>query len=181
MRHLLTLAVGLCLLAALGACRTLPTAEDAAAPAPTDAAHAPTDAAPAPSDAHGAVVTLHGPDGEARSFAVEVAADGASRQRGLMGRTDLPAGTGMLFVFPADTTGAFWMKDTLVPLSIAFVDVDGRVVTVRDMQPCDADPCPRYHADGPYRFALEVPQGELDGVGSGWRLDTAQPGADGGG
>jgi uncharacterized membrane protein (UPF0127 family) len=71
----------------------------------------------------------------------------------------------MLFVFPRTTTGTFWMKDTLIPLDIAFFANDGSLVDVLQMEPCppdtpDAD-CPSYAAAGPYRFALEAPQGDL--------------------
>jgi uncharacterized protein len=96
---------------------------------------------------------------------LEVAADPAARERGLMGRERLPAGTGMVFLFPADVQGAFWMKDTLVPLSIAFVAADGRVVGVREMVPCRADPCPLYQPAAPYRYAVELPAGAFRAAG----------------
>jgi uncharacterized protein len=96
---------------------------------------------------------------------LEVAADPAARERGLMGRERLPAGTGMVFLFPADVQGAFWMKDTLVPLSIAFVAADGRVVGVREMVPCRADPCPLYQPAVPYRYAVELPAGAFRAAG----------------
>jgi uncharacterized membrane protein (UPF0127 family) len=68
----------------------------------------------------------------------------------------------MLFVFGEDTDAAFWMKDTLIPLSIAFIDADGRIVTIHDMEPCTADPCEIYGSDAPYRTALEVNKGAFD-------------------
>lgn len=90
---------------------------------------------------------------------VEVADTDALREKGLMGRTDLAADAGMAFVWPADTTSAFWMKDTPLPLSIAFVSADGRVLALLDMEPCRADPCPIYDPHASYRVALEVKQG----------------------
>jgi uncharacterized protein len=88
-----------------------------------------------------------------------VAPDPPSRTRGLSGRTSVPPGTGMVFLYPEDTTGGFWMKDTLVPLSIAFVSSSGRVVSVSEMVPCRADPCEVYSPAGPYRYAVELPAG----------------------
>ena len=90
---------------------------------------------------------------------VEVADTDAERERGLMGRQELPPDSGMAFVFPRDTTASFWMKDTLIPLSIAFYDDAGRIVRILDMQPCRADPCPIYDPQVAYRGALEVNEG----------------------
>ncbi len=108
---------------------------------------------------------------------LEVAASQAARERGLMGRPRIPPGTGMVFLFPGDTTGAFWMKDTLVPLSIAFVAAGGRVVAVEEMAPCRADPCPLYAAGRPYRYAVELPAGAFAaaGVGPGDRVVPSEP------
>ncbi len=63
---------------------------------------------------------------------------------------------GMLFVFPQDTTGGFWMKDTLVPLTIVFFDARGSRVRRLSMTPCLRDPCPIYSPRRKYRFALEL-------------------------
>lgn len=110
---------------------------------------------------------------------LEVAADPASRARGLMGRGKLPQGTGMVFLYPADVTEAYWMKDTLVPLSIAFVAADGRVVSVAEMTPCAADPCPSWAPAGPYRYAVELPGGAFGaaGVGKGAKVVPVDPAA----
>jgi uncharacterized membrane protein (UPF0127 family) len=100
------------------------------------------------------------------------------RSRGLMRRTDLAGHDGMIFRFPADTTGSFWMKDTPLPLSIAWFDSAGAFVSAADMEPClDRPSCPTYSAAGPYRFALEVPKGALPalGVGPGSRLLLGGP------
>jgi len=88
------------------------------------------------------------------------------RARGLMEVTDLAGYPGMLFVFPADSEGGFWMRNTPLPLSIAYLDADGAIVSTADMDPCDDVPtCPSYPADGPYRFTVEVPQGALGDLG----------------
>jgi len=89
-------------------------------------------------------------------LSVQVAADDASRDRGLMGVTDLPENHGMAFTWGSPTDATFWMKDTLIPLSIAFVDQDGKVVTIKEMTPCTADPCTTYAADAPYTMAIEA-------------------------
>jgi uncharacterized membrane protein (UPF0127 family) len=62
----------------------------------------------------------------------------------------------MLFVFPRETTGGFWMKNTLVPLTIAFFDVNGKRVRKLSMTPCREDPCRIYEPGRRYRFALEL-------------------------
>jgi len=101
------------------------------------------------------------------------------KARGLMGRTDLAGHDGMLFVWDSDTSGGFWMKDTVLPLSIAWFDAGGRFVSSADMEPClnRGSNCPNYDPAGPYRFALEVPQGKLAamGIGPGSVLQVGGP------
>ena len=63
----------------------------------------------------------------------------------------------MLFVFPDATSGGFWMKNTLVPLTIVFFDSAGKRVRKLSMTPCRKDPCPIYDPGRRYRFALELP------------------------
>jgi uncharacterized protein len=90
------------------------------------------------------------------------------RARGLMEVADLAGYDGMLFAFAEDSFGGFWMANTAVPLSIAFIDVAGQVVATFDMEPCpDSVDCPSYEPDIAYRWALEVPQGGLEGFGLG--------------
>jgi uncharacterized membrane protein (UPF0127 family) len=103
---------------------------------------------------------------------VEVADDEDERARGLMGRTELEENAGMVFLFPEETRGAFWMKNTLIPLSIAFYDADGRILRILDMEPCREDPCPLYEPGVAYRGALEVNRGAFErwGVREGDRL-----------
>jgi uncharacterized membrane protein (UPF0127 family) len=107
-------------------------------------------------------------DGTVTACCLLVAADSETRQRGLMEVTDLGGYQGMVFVWDADTSGGFWMRNTPTPLSIAFFDADGDFVGAQDMSPCDDSPdCPAYPSPGTYRFALEVFQGELDDLGVG--------------
>jgi uncharacterized membrane protein (UPF0127 family) len=106
-------------------------------------------------------VSIHTADGEI-TVRVEVADNRGERERGLMGRRELADDAGMVFVFPTDSTSAFWMKDTLIPLSIAFYDESGRIVRILDMQPCRRDPCALYDPGASYRGALEVNRGAFD-------------------
>jgi uncharacterized protein len=95
------------------------------------------------------------------SVRVEIAETEPAWKRGLMYRRQLAARSGMIFVFPADFRVRFWMKNTRIPLSIAFFDSNGRILRIRDMSPCRRDPCPRYGAGAPFRGALEVNRGAL--------------------
>lgn len=88
-------------------------------------------------------------------FRPELALTSARRPVGLMNRRPAPA-DGMLFVFPTDTRGGFWMKNTLVPLTIAFFDAQGKRVRKLSMTPCRSDPCALYKPKTWYRFALEL-------------------------
>jgi uncharacterized membrane protein (UPF0127 family) len=92
---------------------------------------------------------------------LELAETREERRVGLSSRESLPADAGMLFVFDEDHRGSFWMKDTLIPLSIAFLDARGVILEILDMEPCAADPCPTYDPDVAYRSALEVNQGSF--------------------
>lgn len=93
---------------------------------------------------------------------VEVAATAAARNRGLMFREHLAPDHGMLFVFEDDTSTCFWMKNTPLPLTIAFIDTQGVIINLRDMQPhSEASHCPAR----PMRYALEMRQGWFLGYG----------------
>jgi uncharacterized membrane protein (UPF0127 family) len=93
------------------------------------------------------------------AWAVALADTPALRSQGLMGVIDLGGLDGMLFSWPGDTASGFWMKDTLIPLDVAFFSVDGSLVDLLSMVPCEEDPCPSYRSSGAYRFALEAPLG----------------------
>ena len=91
-----------------------------------------------------------------RVLSVEVADTPAEREYGLMRRTSMPENQGMLFVFPADSRQCMWMKDTLIPLSVAFMDAQGRIVNIADMQPQSR----QIHCSAkPVRYALEMNRG----------------------
>ncbi len=103
-------------------------------------------------------------------FRVEVADTPRERGRGLMGRTHVPADGGMLFVFERPGRPCFWMRDTPLPLSIAFIDATGRIASLADMQPrTDTLHCPGTDV----RYALEVRQGEFQrrGISPRARVD----------
>ncbi len=106
--------------------------------------------------APGATLGILNSAGERVEVPVEIADTDEERQTGLMGRTALPEDAGMLFVFGAEQQLSFWMKDTLIPLSIAFIDSEGRIVDIQDMQPLDEAPHP---SAAPAQYALEVNQG----------------------
>jgi len=113
------------------------------------------------------VVTL--PDGTVHEWCVWLADTPALRAQGLMAVTDpeLGGAPAMVFTFPGDATSGFWMKDTLLPLSIAWYAADGTLVSAADMDPCPSDggTCPITTAAGPYRYAVEVAQGDLGRLG----------------
>jgi uncharacterized membrane protein (UPF0127 family) len=117
-------------------------------------------------------VEVHITDASGRAHDLCMLAASTSRQqdRGLMQVTDRTLGgyAGMLFAFTQDVSGPFWMRNTPMPLSIAFIDRSGRTVSVADMAPCGAiGDCPYTYAAGPFRWAVEVPQGRLAGIGLG--------------
>jgi uncharacterized protein len=87
---------------------------------------------------------------------VRIAETQPERAAGLMHVMALAQDDGMAFVFDGPVTDPFWMKDTLIPLSVAFVGGNGRIISESDMDPCTADPCPTYPASGPYTMAIEA-------------------------
>jgi uncharacterized membrane protein (UPF0127 family) len=96
------------------------------------------------------------------SLRAEIARTDEERSTGLMHRKKVPDGEGMLFIFDRDRILSFWMKDTLVPLSIAFIAYNGRILEIRDMQPRDLSSIQSGRAA---RYALEAPQGWFDRAG----------------
>ena len=107
------------------------------------------------------------------SLDVQVADTSDERQTGLMGRESLSPYDGMAFVWEEPVVSSFWMKDTLIPLSIAFWDDAGRIISILDMDPCTEDPCPSYGPDEPFVGAVEVDRGALEerGVTVGDRVE----------
>lgn len=110
--------------------------------------------------------------GEEVEVRVEIADSPDEQVRGLMERTALAEDRGMLFVFPDEEVRSFWMKNTLIPLSIAYMDSEGRIVDLQDMKPLD-DEEPHYVSSEPAQFALEVNKGffEEHGVEVGDRAE----------
>jgi uncharacterized protein len=96
---------------------------------------------------------------------VEIADDEEKRAFGLMHREHLPEDRGMVFLFFEEAGGGFWMKNTLIPLSIAFFGEDGEILAIMDMEPCEEDPCPVYDPGVAYWGALEVNQSAFDRLG----------------
>ena len=99
----------------------------------------------------------------------ELAVTPEQQMTGMMFRREMNGNEGMLFVADDKSTRCFWMKNTLVPLSIAFIDDDGTIVNLADMQPLDEH---SHCAKAPVRYALEMPRGWFDkrGVKAGFKL-----------
>jgi hypothetical protein len=101
---------------------------------------------------------------------VEIADTPALRERGLMYRDSLPPDYGMLFVYPDEGVRGFWMRNTVIPLDIAFMDRNGVILNVEQMAPRDEN---ETYSAGPAQYALEMPEGWFaeHGVGVGDRLE----------
>ncbi len=89
-----------------------------------------------------------------------------------MNRTSLPDDQGMIFIFAQDSLTPFWMKDTLIPLSVAFVGADGTVVDVQEMQALSED---NHYPAKPYRYAIEANAGwyAANGIAPGDSADVS--------
>lgn len=100
------------------------------------------------------------------TLTISTAIDGRSREIGLMFREKIGANEGMLFAFPTDEKYCMWMKNTKVPLSVAFLDAAGEIINIEHMRPETETP---HCAIAPARYALEVPKGwfQLHGIRSG--------------
>lgn len=99
----------------------------------------------------------------------QVAATPDQRSTGLMYRQQMPAGEGMLFVFDGPSEQCFWMKNTLIPLTAAFVADDGTIVNLADMKPLTTD---SHCSAKPVRYVLEMNQGwfQKKGIKAGFKL-----------
>jgi uncharacterized membrane protein (UPF0127 family) len=126
------------------------------ASAACDSGHAPGESASPTAMLETTTVAVVGADGARQELTVELARTSAERSRGLMFREELAEDAGMLFLFREDTQTGFWMRNTLVPLSIAFIAADGTILEVQDMEPETTD---LHRPDQTYRYALEVNQG----------------------
>lgn len=147
MNRLIPIAV----LLALTACGTgdpVPTATEARQEA---------DAAGALSAAEGPRVVTPG----GAQIDVEVASTPATRARGLMFRDHLPRGRGMIFIFPNEEIQSFWMKNTLIPLDMVWINSEDSIVHIEQrVPPCPGEPCPSYTSDARAKYVLELSGGE---------------------
>jgi hypothetical protein len=92
----------------------------------------------------------------------EIARTQEEKEQGLMYRKELPDGEGMFFIFDRDQVLSFWMKNTYIPLSIAYISYDGTIIDIKDMYPHDTN---SVRSSRSVRYALEVPQGWFDRAG----------------
>jgi len=123
----------------------------------------------APPEVPGATLPVVWLEVGAHRVSAEVAAAPAARARGLMFRETLPPDHGMLFIFEQEQVLQFWMRNTVIPLSIAYADARGRIVRIADLDPLDES---RVSSLAPARYALEMRQGWFRdrGVHEGDRL-----------
>ena len=101
-----------------------------------------------------------------RHARVEIANTDETRRKGLMFRTRLADSSGMIFIFAREQPVSMWMRNTRIPLSVAFIDARGRIVNIERMQPETEE---THASNGPVKYALEMQQGwfEKHGIGSG--------------
>ena len=111
-------------------------------------------------------------NGNPINIKAEIARTDEERSRGFMNRKKIPEGTGMLFVFEKDEVLNFWMKNTPVPLSIAYIDSSGKIRNIFDMKPFSLEPV---KSTVSVRYALEVPQGwfSRNGIKTGDKIDLS--------
>jgi len=106
-------------------------------------------------------IKIYVPDG--RAITAELAITDEERARGLMFRETIAPDYGMLFCFTEEDLHAFWMKNTLIPLDMLWLDKDRRIVHIaRNVPPCKEDPCPSYEPDRPGSYVLELGAGGAD-------------------
>lgn len=106
-------------------------------------------------------LTIAASGGDEVPVRVEIADDTVEQAEGLMNREKLGKERGMLFVYPDEREMSFWMKNTLIPLSIAYIDSKERIVDIQDMKALDDEP-PHYVSAEPAQYALEVNKGFFD-------------------
>jgi uncharacterized membrane protein (UPF0127 family) len=109
-----------------------------------------------------AVLTIERAGSTPVEITVEIARTEEEKAQGLMHRKKLPDGEGMIFIYDRDHQMSFWMKNTVIPLSIAFIAADGRIIEIKDMQPLDLS---SVKSSRSVRYALETPQGWFDRAG----------------
>ena len=109
-----------------------------------------------------------------KTVTVEVAITPAQLEQGLKYRRSLPGDRGMLFAYSRAEIRPFWMKDTLIPLSIAFIDGEGRIINIEEMEPDDGNA--NHWPDRPFLYALEMNRGwfEKNNIRPGDLVDTGR-------
>ena len=102
-------------------------------------------------------ITFENGNGDKIKILAEIADSSEERQTGLMYRKYLGQKKGMIFVFPAESNYSFWMKNTLIPLDMIFVDGDFEIVDIiENVPPCKNNPCPNYTPNGDALYVIEV-------------------------
>jgi len=94
------------------------------------------------------------------TYTVQVADEDHEQRIGLMHVTQMPQDKGMIFLFDFESRQGFWMKNTLIPLDIIFIDKDWKILNIAQAQPCKADPCPSYYSNGLSTYVLELNAGQ---------------------
>lgn len=139
-----------------------PVVEGASTDAPGD-----PERRPLPGFSELAISVDPGDGRELLEWCLLAALNAEQRSRGFIGVDRLDGYPGMVFVYQEDWQNSYHMRGVPIPLSIAWLDIDGRIVRTTDMEPCEASrtDCPTYSAGGIYRMAVEVPAGGLDELG----------------
>lgn len=119
------------------------------------------------------LIITRGDGGDSMELDVAVMETPEERAQGLMFVEEMGDRQGMVFLYDEPTTTGFWMKNTLIPLTLAVWDEGGTILAILDMEPCDEDPCPTYYPGVPFVGAVEVNQGafQTHGIAVG---DTAR-------
>lgn len=100
------------------------------------------------------------------AFILEKAITLSEKQQGLMFRKSLPENHGMIFIFNGEETQTFWMKNTLIPLDIIFLDKNLRIVDIKEnVQPCRSDPCETYSSIVPAQYVIELNGKTAENIG----------------
>ncbi len=142
----------------LTACVPFEINQNTLAPTPRNATLSPATLTPTPGQTTLSIVpaTITRSGGDTLAMTVELARTSQEQETGLMGRTTLPADRGMLFIFPQPGLVGFWMKDTLIALSVAFIDANGQIIDIQEMEPMSETV---HQPNRNYLYALEVPKG----------------------
>lgn len=92
-------------------------------------------------------------------YSIEIARSAKQRRHGLMFRDHLEERQGMLFIYPRSDDHRIWMKNTLIPLTVIWLDKDKKVIGLKKLPPCTSDPCPSYGVSKPSKYILELSSG----------------------